>query len=427
MDVSGKEIMNSEKCYEIRKKHDEKYENLFYIGVWSRGEFCRVTCPKPLPPRKEDMTYFHNIYEAFEAGLLPCPDCEPDMYSEMITLNINLSNVVNNALRMIAEGYLNTHTLNQLAQRLYVSERHLRRLFHEETGMSPIKIAEYHKIIFAKKLLYETSMKITDIAFASGFNSLRQFNYSFKKIYKQTPSMIRKDIEEKNQEDQYIYISYHKGFDFEEALNELKENIVTSVEKIEDQCYIRTFNLNHVSGIVKIKDLKEENKLKVKIITDDRRVYMAVYYKIQRMFGVLNIHLKHVLGFNPFQTALSIILTDAGYENVTEIMNEIVEACGKDSKYQKYGLKRVFPTFERFQQCDLQKINIQDSVKNILKEFNERLLENKIVISYNQSYEKFYQDMKEMKGLQDATIDRIAEKALGLSKNQATMQTLQSP
>ena len=124
-----------------------------------------------------------------------------------------MQNVVNNAVDLISEGFLNTNSVSQLAKKLYISERHLRKLFEKEIKLSPIKIATYHKAAFAKKLLYDTDMSITNIAFASGFGSVRQFNNTFKKIFKASPSAFRRKSHISEGKSNVLFLPY-TGFDF---------------------------------------------------------------------------------------------------------------------------------------------------------------------------------------------------------------------
>ena len=175
-----------------RIARDKNFDGKFFFGVKTTGIFCRPSCPSRTA-KEENVWYFKNIFDALELGYRPCLKCRPDINIEYYSGNIKGSTTVNKALSRIYNGYLNYNSLNDLSKELSVSDRHLRQLFVEKLGVPPIKIARYHKSLFAKKLLLYSYHPITDIAFASGFNSIRQFNDTTKEIFGKTPTMIRKE------------------------------------------------------------------------------------------------------------------------------------------------------------------------------------------------------------------------------------------
>ncbi|MBI9091443.1 MAG: methylphosphotriester-DNA--protein-cysteine methyltransferase family protein [Desulfobacterium sp.] len=170
-----------------RIKKDKNFDGKFLFGVKTTGIFCRPSCPSPVA-KEENVTYFNTIFEAIEKGLRPCFRCRPDVDVEYYNGNISGVSVVNNALERIYDGYLNYHSIQDLAKELLLSDRHLRKLFVDNLGVPPIKIARHHKSLFAKKLLLFSDQSITDIAFASGFGSIRQFNTVFKTVFGKTPT-----------------------------------------------------------------------------------------------------------------------------------------------------------------------------------------------------------------------------------------------
>lgn len=411
--------MDGEEFYYARKRRDKKYEGKFYIGVWSRGVFCRVTCPAPLPESKDDMIYFHNIYEALNTGLQPCLDCEPDMHSEHIILNRKVSNIVNNAVDLISEGYLNAKSVVQLADKLYISERYLRKIFMVEVGLSPTQLANYHKSIFAKKLLYETDMSITNIAFTSGFGSVRQFNYTFKKIFKKAPSEFRHNKKTSEDYDNNIlYLTYTDSFDYENALNEIKRQLIVGVELVKENYYYRTFCINNIIGHFMVENLQEEKKLKVSIFTKDRRCYMAIYNKLKRMFGLNENAKQQVIGFNPFEVTLKTILKDGvDLKEASEIEEKLIKKCKKVYDCDVEGISFIYPNEKEIDRLDLLAIGVKDKCAELIKNVNTALINNEVTLAYNQTYEKFMEDFKAIKGMKEEIINEIAEKGLGISND----------
>jgi AraC family transcriptional regulator of adaptative response / DNA-3-methyladenine glycosylase II len=154
-----------------RISKDKSFDGTFFFGVKTTGIFCRPSCPSPIA-KEENVIYFNTIFEALEQGFRPCFRCRPDVSVDNYKGNMDGAYVVKTALKMIYDGYLNYHSISELSKELLVSDRHLRKLFLDYLGVPPVKIARYHKALFAKKLLIYSDQSITDIAFASGFGSI---------------------------------------------------------------------------------------------------------------------------------------------------------------------------------------------------------------------------------------------------------------
>ena len=165
-----------------RINKDKNFDGKFFFGVKTTGIFCRPSCPAPLA-KEENVVYFKDIFEALDQFYRPCLRCRPDINLDYYNGNASGTLTVQTALKMIYDGYLNFHSVADLAGELKVSDRHLRKLFIENLGVPPVKIAKYHRAMFAKKLLMFSRQTVTDIAFASGFGSIRQFNQVFKEIF----------------------------------------------------------------------------------------------------------------------------------------------------------------------------------------------------------------------------------------------------
>jgi len=430
--------MDRELCYAARKNKEEAFEGKLYIGAWSRGVFCRVTCPDQLPEDPNDMVYFSNIYEALDKGLLPCPDCEPDLHSQQIILNKEVQNVVNNAVGLISEGYLNTNSVEQLSKDLYISERHLRKLFDKEIGISPTKVAIFHKAIFAKKLLYETDMSITDIAFASGFGSIRQFNNAFKVIFKAPPSAFRRGDHVSEGKGNVLFLYYTRPFDFEKILGFIKARSINGVEAVGANCYGRTFFINNTAGHFTVKDNKEENRLEVSIFSKDTICYMAIYNRIKRMFD-LNTNFSYVkkvlhgypvlergmdngeiprllTGFSPYEITIEEILKQKiSAQAAAAAIEKMVKKAGKTYKCDIEGLTHVYPDMHDLTGIDLNELGMDSSSVEAIRAVNDALINNEISLAYNQDYDRFYNNFTRIAGIGDKLVNHVAMRGLGMA------------
>ena len=149
-----------------------------FTAVASTGIYCRPVCPVR-PPKRENMRFFPSAAAAEGAGYRPCLRCRPERAPGLATVDA-ASRLIGAAIAGIEEHALSNARVTDLAASLGISDRHLRRVTEAELGVSPIELAQTQRLLLAKRLLGDTSLKLTDIAFASGFGSLRRFNALFK-------------------------------------------------------------------------------------------------------------------------------------------------------------------------------------------------------------------------------------------------------
>jgi len=176
-------------CYRAVLARDARFDGRFFTGVTSTGIYCRPICPARTPGRG-NMRFFPHPGAAEAAGFRACRRCRPETSPGSPDWNVR-ADLAARAVRLIADGYVDEHGVTGLAARLAVTERHLRRLLLAELGAGPLALARTTRLQTARRLLAETSMPVTEIAFASGFASVRQFNTSFAESYGQPPSALR--------------------------------------------------------------------------------------------------------------------------------------------------------------------------------------------------------------------------------------------
>ena len=169
-------------------EHDEQRT----FGIRNANKLCRPSFPYPV---RDDgkVIYSHSVFEALHLALRPCAKCPPEIFVEESVTAKSGTKLVNRSLRKICEGYLLEHSLAELAETLGVTDRYLRVAFADIVGVPPIAVARYYKALLVRNQLLASQSTITDIAFASGFGSIRQCNDVVKTIFDKTPTQIRKD------------------------------------------------------------------------------------------------------------------------------------------------------------------------------------------------------------------------------------------
>ena len=267
-----------------RQSKDKRFDGKFFTGVHSTGIFCRPICPAP-SPKPENVIYYDTAAAALEAGLRPCYRCRPELAPDSPVWK-GVSASLERALSYIKNGYLNTHSVGELAETLGLGDRHLRRLFKTHLGCSPKTLANTERLFFGKRLLQDSNLKISQIAYAAGFNSLRRFNDAFKEAYHKTPTEVRKTVETKPESDIKIFLAYRKPYDFNQILSFFRARIVDEIESIENEVYTRTFKLDDMVGYFSVKNESKKSGLVVSVYANNFNQLFELTKRIRRMFDL---------------------------------------------------------------------------------------------------------------------------------------------
>ena len=278
-----------------RLSRDPRFDGLFFVGVFSTGIYCRPICPA-VAAKEANVGYFDTALAAANKGLRPCLRCRPDS-APLSNPWMGTLTTVNRAVALINNGILsgpNAISIVALADKLGISSRYLRDLFHRHLGASPKQYAQYQQLMFAKQLLHETAMPITDIAFAAGFNSVRRFNELFQQQLQLTPSAIRKShqVPERLKGDSTslnLRLFYRPPFNWQHQREFYRLRAVDGMEWIGEDYYGRSFKINGVYGYFEATHCEVSCCFKVKIVmncTNDLVHLHAVVANIRRMLDL---------------------------------------------------------------------------------------------------------------------------------------------
>jgi AraC family transcriptional regulator of adaptative response / DNA-3-methyladenine glycosylase II len=175
--------------YRALASRDARFDGQFIAGVHSTGIYCRPSCPA-ITPKPGNVTFYRTAAAAHEAGLRACKRCQPDAVPGSPDWNLR-DDLAARAMRLVHDGVVEREGVEGLAHRLGYSSRHLTRVLRAELGAGPLALARAHRAQTARTLLASTELPVADIAFASGFGSLRQFNDTVAELYRATPSELR--------------------------------------------------------------------------------------------------------------------------------------------------------------------------------------------------------------------------------------------
>src|SRR5271155_1039234 len=277
------ELPEREICYRALRSRDARFDGLIFVGVTSTGVYCRPVC-SARSPKFENCRFFGSAAAAQEAGFRPCLICRPETAPEMASWR-GTSNTVSRALALISDGALDGDgaSVEILAERLGLGERQLRRLFLQHLGASPIAVAQTRRVLFAKHLIHETQMPMTEVALAAGFNSLRRFNELFQDLFHRPPSALRRKSAVSRPSAEAgitLRLRYRPPYDWQSMLSFLQARAIPGVEVIEKGCYRRTVEIDGVIGNIAVTHLPQRQSLSVTIHFPNVRSLPAIVTRV---------------------------------------------------------------------------------------------------------------------------------------------------
>jgi AraC family transcriptional regulator of adaptative response / DNA-3-methyladenine glycosylase II len=182
-------MLNADACYEALLTHDRRFDGKFFVGVTTTRIYCRPVCPARTP-RRERCRFYETAAEAEREGFLPCLRCRPELAPGVSSVDAK-ARIAARAARVIENNW--QIGIEDLARKLGVTSRHLRRALRDELGVTPLQLKQSRRIAVAKRLLRDTRKPLIEVAFASGFSSLRRFNAAFRQAVGFAPSALRKE------------------------------------------------------------------------------------------------------------------------------------------------------------------------------------------------------------------------------------------
>src|SRR5690606_28143817 len=224
-------------CEQARLSRDPRFDGLFFTAVASTGIYCRPVCPAPTP-RRTNVRYYPSAAAAEAAGYRPCLRCRPELSPGDGTWRRG-DETVARALKLIDQGLLADAPLATLADRVGIGERQLRRLFVDRLGVAPIGVHGTRRLLFAKQLLTETMLPVTDVAMAAGFGSLRRFNTTFKDAYRMAPRDLRRRPRAQGEDALVLRLGFRPPHDLASMLSFLATRALPGVETADADGYAR--------------------------------------------------------------------------------------------------------------------------------------------------------------------------------------------
>jgi AraC family transcriptional regulator of adaptative response / DNA-3-methyladenine glycosylase II len=283
------ELPDRDTCYRALQSRDARFDGLLFVGVTSTGVYCRPVCPARTA-KPGNCRFFGSAAAAQEAGFRPCLRCRPETAPDLASWR-GTSNTVSRALALITEGALDGGNagVEALAERLGIGERHLRRLFVQHLGASPVAVAQTRRVLFAKQLIHETNMPITEVALAAGFGSIRRFNEIFLDLFHRPPSALRRKTSPGSAGPEAgvtLRLRYRPPYAWDSMLGFLRARAIPGVEVVENGSYLRTVGLDGFTGSIEVTHLPERQSLCATIRFPRVQSLPAIISRIRRVFDL---------------------------------------------------------------------------------------------------------------------------------------------
>lgn len=277
--------LQPETCYRALATRDTRFDGLFFVGVTSTRIYCRPVCTARTP-RPERCRFFPSAAAAEQAGFRPCLRCRPELAPGHSAIDA-VERVARAAAARIEAGALNNGaSLDDLAGDLGVSARQLRRVMRRELGVSPIELAQTHRLLLAKQLLTETRLPIIDVAFASGFESVRRFNALFLSHYRLSPGRFRRALDSAPEGATLrLRLGYRPPLAWDELVRFLGGRAILGVEWVEGQTYARTVALGSQCGWIRVAPAAG-NSLCVEMTTALAPVLALLLARLRQLFDL---------------------------------------------------------------------------------------------------------------------------------------------
>ncbi len=408
---------------QIIQRRDPRYDGRFYFGVTTTKIYCHPICPAR--PKPENVVIYKSRTEAEKAGYRACLRCRPDLAPGGRIFDAD-ERIVSNGLRLIEELSDDNQSVEFLAHSLGISARHLRRVFDEQLGASPVEIMQTRKLHLAKQLILETRRPITEIAFAAGFNSIRRFNESFKASYRVTPSVLRKNgaLRAHKEDEITLKLLVRKPYDFPGVLSFLKRHAAQGIEKVDAHSYERYIPNKQSFSTAKVTINKGQDALLVNLRGFELNQICPVLVKLRRLFDVDHnpAHLPKTLEseqagvrapgcFDPFEAAVSIILSQlVSIKQATGKLSELIQQFGApiDGK----PIYR-FPSPSELMTEEIEKIGITRTKAGAIRALSHMVHNHDLHLSYSSDMAKTRKQLLSIKGIGPWTTEIIMMRCFG--------------
>lgn len=379
-------MLEPEACYRALLTRDERFDGRIFVGVTTTGIYCRPVCPAG-PAKLEHCRFFPSAAAAQMAGFRPCLRCRPESAPERWFE----SGTVTRGLSLIAEGALDGEdaSVGALAERLGIGERQLRRVFLQHLGASPIAVAQTRRVLFAKQLLHETELSMTDVALAAGFGSVRRFNEVFRALFGRPPSALRRGTA-RGATGVTVRLRHRGPLDWAQLLAFFSARAIDGIERVADERLARVLRYGDTFALVELCHEPRHQRVAATITSSSVRVLPTIVAQVRQALDLgadvtaINAHLAADPHLRPLVAARPGLRVPGGWRGfeiaVRAILGQqvsvaagrrlggaLVALCGRElATPLGAGLTHAFPDANDILAADLGALGMPQSRKKAL-------------------------------------------------------------
>ena len=278
------------RLYKALAARDPRFDGVFFVGVTSTGIYCRPICPAKTP-KPANCRFFDTPQECEQAGFRPCLRCRPELAPGSAPVD-DSQRIAQMIVQRLEEDRLDEKSgLEAIADQFELSSRQIRRIVQKELGVPPIQLLLTRRLLLAKQLLTDTTLPVTDIAFASGFSSLRRFNDAFSRRYRLPPTRLRKKASEGaaalgDSTSSSLQLSYRPPYDWAGVLRFLAGRALAGIESVTADTYARTVALGDARGWIRVTQVREKRMLRLEFTHTLTPALPALLTRVRALFDL---------------------------------------------------------------------------------------------------------------------------------------------
>ena len=435
--------MLSPEVYErARLSRDARFDGQFFVGVRTTGIYCRPICPA-VSPKRENVAFYPSAAAAGEAGFRPCLRCRPECAPGTPAWN-GTSTTVRRGLRLIAAGALDDGSIEDLSDKLGVTSRHLRRLFAQHLGASPLAVAHTQRLHFAKRLIDQTSMSMNSIATAAGYGSVRRFNDAFKNTYGRSPRELRRHSDVSLDSGTLtVRLPWRKPFDWTAIVGFLEGRATPGVEQVLDNRYLRTVVIDGAPAVIECWPERGNDNLCLALHGVATHNLFPLVAKVRELFdldapvqdiaAVLSADrtMKHLMRTRPgirvpgawdgFELTIRAILgQQISVKAATTLAGRIADQYGEplqlpaslQDRAKDLHLNRLFPTPEKLSRARFNRMGIVGSRIQTIRSVARATINGAIDFDGASDPSELCRSLISLRGVGDWTAQYVAMRAL---------------
>ncbi len=432
---SGPVVYDSDRFWQAIEVADPRFDGWVFCGVKTTGIYCRPSCPARTPKR-ENVRFFASAAAAQAAGFRACKRCRPDATPGSPDWDVR-ADIVGRAMRLIADGVVDREGVGGLARRLGYTERHVHRQLLGTVGAGPLALARSQRAQTARILLETTTLPITRIAFASGFQSVRQFNATIQEVFAMSPSALRVRVRQEGRPRDSgslsLRLPYRAPLDADGLIAFLGLRVAPGVEEVSEGGYRRSLRLPHGTGTVELRpadgyvharywlaDLRDlgaamyRSRLLLDLDSDPHAVTDAL--DDDPLLGAIvraNPGRRVPGHVDPHELAVRAVLgQQVSLRGASTLAGRLIDAHGERLERPIGAVTHAFPSAEALAAADLSSVGMPSARVRGLSALVAALADGEIVLDGGCDRAETRQQLLALPGIGPWTVEYIAMRAL---------------